>query len=73
MVQHNLLGSKTGSEGIEEPSMRVDLLLILLFHTEDNLYRDMLRWVRWLQLVPRVDPNWRSALHPQSEKRKSSR
>ena len=27
------------SKGIEEPAMRVDLLLILLFETEDNLHR----------------------------------
>ena len=28
------------SKGIEEPAMRVDLLLILLLETEDNLHRD---------------------------------
>ena len=30
---------KNRSKGIEEPSVRVDLLLILLFKTEDNLHR----------------------------------
>ena len=31
---------KNRSKGIEEPAVRVDLLLILLFKTEDNLHRD---------------------------------
>ena len=30
---------KNRSKGIEEPSVRVDLLLILLLETEDNLHR----------------------------------
>jgi hypothetical protein len=45
--------------------MRVDLFLILLLHTEDDLYRDMLGWVRWLKLIPGIDPDLRSAFYSQ--------
>ena len=48
--------------------MRIDLFLILLLHTEDDLYRDMLRWIRWLKLISRIDPNWISAPPPQNLK-----
>ena len=35
------VGLKDRTEGIEEPAMRVDLLLVLLLETEYKLYRDV--------------------------------
>lgn len=35
------VGLEDGSEGVEEPTVRVDLFLILFLQTEQNLYGDM--------------------------------
>ena len=33
------VGLEDGAKGVEEPSMRVDLLLVLFFETKDDLNR----------------------------------
>lgn len=69
----SLLGSKTSSKGVKEPTVRIDLFLIFLLHksaggtwsekavtclhAEDDLYRDMFGWIRRLELVARVNPD----------------
>lgn len=35
------VGLEDRTEGVEEPTMRVDLLLVLFLQTEDDLHRDM--------------------------------
>jgi hypothetical protein len=37
--QHADVGFEHGPEGVEEPAVRVDLLLVLFFQAEDNLDR----------------------------------
>ena len=38
--EHTDVGLEDRSEGVEEPSMGVDFLLVLLFETEDDLDGD---------------------------------
>ena len=54
------VGLEDGTEGVEEPTMRVDLFLVLLLQTEQNLDWDVTTFVSLDGERRRIDGNWGS-------------